>query len=93
MVPEKHDWALMKVVRFNQKDIEDLTEVSNAVGFDENVLLERFLNEMTSVLGRPSELVQSFVLLIEKLFGETEADKIESRVTSDKRWIRRLKEA
>ncbi|HVE38539.1 MAG TPA: DUF6036 family nucleotidyltransferase [Planctomycetota bacterium] len=92
LVPEKHDWALMKLVRFNQKDIDDLVEVSKSVGFRKDVLLERFLKEMTSVvLVRPSELVLSFVILFEKLYGKSEADRIEHVVRSDKRWSALLK--
>jgi hypothetical protein len=93
MVPEKHDWALMKLVRYNQKDIEDLVEVSRAIGFDKEVLLKRFLEEMTSVMGRPSELVLSFALMIEKLFGKSEADRLEQVVRRDKKWAALLKGA
>lgn len=28
-IPEKHDWALMKIVRFLDKDIEDIVEVAD----------------------------------------------------------------
>mgnify|MGYP001616386803 CR=1 FL=1 len=31
-VPEKHDWALMKIVRLIDKDIEDIREVADKVG-------------------------------------------------------------
>jgi len=33
-VPEKHDWALMKIVRFHEKDIEDIKAAAGKSRFD-----------------------------------------------------------
>jgi hypothetical protein len=85
-VPEKHDWALMKIVRLNSKDIEDITEVSDSVGFSKDICLKRFLSEMTHVIGRPSELVLSFVVMMEKLYGKPEADRMETVIKNDRNW-------
>src|SRR5207248_8205118 len=90
-VPEKHDWALMKLVRFNEKDIRDIVAVSQTVGFDKEILLARFLEEMTHVTGPPSVLVLSFTIMIEKLYGKKEADRMDKIIRSDKRWIEVLK--
>ena len=90
-VPEKHDWALMKLVRFNEKDIRDIVAVSQTVGFDKEILLARFLEEMTHVTGPPSVLVLSFTIMIEKLYGKEEADRMDKTIRSNKRWIELLK--
>ena len=87
-VPEKHDWALMKVARYNQKDVEDIREVAGTIGFKKEVLFERFLNEMTHVTGDPKVLVLSFLLMMEGLYGKEEADRMEKVIRSDKRWKR-----
>ena len=85
-IPEKHDWALMKLVRYNEKDARDIREVSSRVGLAEKVLVERFLNEMTHVTGNFRELVLSFLLMIETLFGKSEAKRVDGLIKADKRW-------
>lgn len=42
-VPEKHDWALTKIMRALQKDVEDIVEVADTVGLSKNVFLKRFI--------------------------------------------------
>lgn len=83
-VPEKHDWALMKIVRLIDKDIEDIKEVADTVGFSTSVFLKRFLEEMTRVIGRRSELVMNFLAMMEELYGEAEADEMERTIRSHK---------
>ena len=81
VVPEKHDWALIKIARLYRKDIEDIKEVATLVGFDKDVLLERFLTEMNNVIGiRRADLVYNFVTMMGELFGETEAARIEAAI-------------
>ncbi len=86
VVPEKHDWALMKIVRLIQKDIEDIREVEESVGFSKNVLLRRFLDEMTHVTGRREDLVFQFLAMMEQLYGEEDADRMEKAIKTHKNW-------
>lgn len=85
-VPEKHDWALMKIVRLIDKDIEDIKEVSTRIGLNKAVLLKRFLEEMTQSIGRRSELVMNFLTMMEELHGKAEADRMEKAIKSHKNW-------
>ena len=78
-VPDKHDWALMKITRLLEKDIEDIEEVSKTVGLDRAVFLDRFLKEMTHI--EPHErLIQQFLTMMEELFGESEAKLMEAAI-------------
>lgn len=86
LVPEKHDWALMKIVRLNQKDIDDIQEVADAAGFDARIFLKRFLEEMTHVHGSRKELVAAFLTMMEQLFGKSEADRMEQALRRHKHW-------
>ena len=85
-IPEKHDWALMKVVRLIQKDIEDIKEVAESTGFHRSVFLRRFTDEMTHVAGRREDLVFNFVTMMEQLYGKDAADRIEKEIRTRKKW-------
>jgi len=76
----------MKLVRYNQKDARDIREVSAKIGLAKGILTRRFLDEMTHVAGNPRELVLSFLLMMETLFGKSEAERAEALLKSDKRW-------
>jgi len=82
-VPDKHDWAFMKIVRLYDKDIEDIKEVAAKIGFDKDLFLKRFIDEMTHI--EPAKrLVQYFVAMMEELYGKDEADKMEAAIR--KKW-------
>ena len=85
-VPEKHDWALMKIVRLIEKDIEDIREVDEKAGFRRAVFLKRFLDEMTHVTGRREDLIVSFLTMMEELFGSEEAARMEKAIRTHKKW-------
>jgi len=85
-VPEKHDWALMKIVRLIEKDIEDIREVDKKAGFSRTTFLKRFLEEMTHVTGRREDLILSFLTMMETLFGPTEAGRMEKAIRKHRKW-------
>jgi hypothetical protein len=85
-VPEKHDWALMKIVRLIEKDIEDIKEVDQKIGFNRKIFLNRFVEEMTHVTGRREDLVFSFLAMMEELFGEKEAERMKQAIQSHPKW-------
>lgn len=85
-VPEKHDWALMKIVRLLGKDVEDILEVSETVGFNKKTFLKRFLNEMTHVIGRREDLVFNFLTMMSQLYGDEEADKMAQAIQEHQLW-------
>ena len=84
--PEKHDWALIKITRLLEKDIEDILEVADMVGFSASIFLRRFLSEMTHVIGRREDLVWQFLTMMEELFGSKAAMRMEKAIRSHKHW-------
>jgi hypothetical protein len=85
LVPEKHDWALMKVVRFEDKDLEHLKAASKSVGLDLKVFEARFLSEMTHI-ERRQRLTIHFMAMIEELYGEAEAARLQQVIKAHKLW-------
>src|SRR5436309_2065480 len=85
LVPEKHDLVLMKVVRGQDNDREAIQQIADQVGLDRSTLVERFKSEMTHVIGRPEQLRANFLSVIEMLYGEREADRIDSELSSSAR--------
>ena len=80
IVPERHDLALMKVVRGQDNDLEAIQQMAERVGLDEATLVDRFKNEMTPAIGRPEHLRANFLSVIEMLYGEREADRVNSEL-------------
>jgi MinD superfamily P-loop ATPase len=72
-VPEKHDLALMKIVRGDEHDIETIAEIARKVGLDYDILVNRFLEEMGQAIGRPEELKLKLLVAIERVFGSEKA--------------------
>lgn len=85
LVPEKHDWALMKIARFYGKDIEDIKEVNEKVGFSRHTFMRRFLSEMTHV-GTPRDFTFSFLAMMQELFGIKEAHRMGKAINKHKNW-------
>lgn len=79
-VPEKHDLALMKTVRGQDNDLEAIEQIAQRVGLDMATLVDRFRNEMTHVIGPPERLRANFLSVIEMIYGESEADRVNSEL-------------
>lgn len=74
-VPEQHDLALMKVVRGYENDIQAIEEIHQTNPLDLNILIERFMDEMTQVTGDARYIRLNFLLTIEKLFSPEEVER------------------
>lgn len=74
-VPERHDLALMKTARGDSRDLDALAVLHEAEPLAFETLLARY-NEMQFV-GDPRTLRFNFLLLIERLFGESAAAELE----------------
>jgi len=75
---EKHDLALSKAIRCVEHDLQQLEEVHASTALSFEVLVERFRDEMSHVIGDPGRIRANFLELIERLFGELkriEADR------------------
>lgn len=85
-VPEKHDWAIMKMARGYDKDLDHIQDVASRLKFSSDVFLGRFLDEMHMSHGNKSELIYSFVSTMEALFGSKIAKEMDGVIRADKRW-------
>lgn len=81
VVPEKYDLALMKVVRGQENDLDAIEQIAQRVGLDMATLVDRFRNEMTPVTGPSGRLRANFLSTIEMVYGEGEADRVNSELT------------
>ena len=76
-VPERHDLALMKIVRGYENDIQVIEEIHQNIPLEFDILVGRFMDEMTQVIGDLKSIRLSFLLMIEVLFGQEQAQEAE----------------
>jgi hypothetical protein len=69
-VLEKHDLALSKALRWHEPDAQQMREIRDCVGLSCELLIERFRDEMSHVMGSPARVRMNFLAMIEDLFGE-----------------------
>ena len=79
-VPEQHDLALMKIVRGYENDIQTISDIHKNSPFSFETLLQRFLSEMSHVVGRPEVIRQNFLVAIDTLFGSELAEQAENEI-------------
>jgi hypothetical protein len=79
LVPEKHDLALMKIVRGYENDIATVTEIHKKVGLELETLISRYVNEMSHVTGDLATIRQNLLAAVERTFGEKAAEAVEKR--------------
>jgi hypothetical protein len=69
-LPERHDLALMKVIRGAEADIAGLLAVHREIPFDYGVLVTRYEEEMGAVAADPGALHLNMLQLVEALFPD-----------------------
>jgi Nucleotidyltransferase of unknown function (DUF6036) len=67
-VPEKHDLALMKVIRGRIRDIDVIAALHARSPLNPTVLVNRYLTEMGAVVAEPNTLRENVLLLVQRLF-------------------------
>lgn len=70
LVPEKHDLALMKMLRGVEHDIDGIARLHRSSPLDCDTLVERYLAEMSQAIGDPRRRRGNFLALIERLFPD-----------------------
>jgi hypothetical protein len=80
-VPEKHDLVLMKMIRGYEHDLETAREIHVEHRLDLDVLLERYTQEMSHVVGDPHTLDLKLLALVERLFGDAGVATAEKRLS------------
>jgi hypothetical protein len=79
-IPERHDLALMKMVRGQQNDLDTVTEMhlNEALSFD--TLIKLISVEMRQVVGNKRSIKRNFLSMFESLFGEAPLKDAENRL-------------
>lgn len=76
VVPEVHDWVLLKVARGDEKDIDDILAMARGHAIDPDILFRRVVNEVlrdkhgTGYPGNARNFVENYLNIIDQLFGE-----------------------
>jgi hypothetical protein len=70
LVPERHDLALMKMVRGYQHDLDTIAEMHALTPLTLDVLVERYSGEMHHVTGDARRLRGNFLALVEHLYPQ-----------------------
>lgn len=84
MVPEKHDWVLMKVARGYEHDLTMIEDLKKRQGLDLELLIDRFNIEMAHVTGDRRRLELNLLAAIGRVFGEEDARRAENLIASKK---------
>lgn len=79
---EPHDLALSKAVRGFENDFAAIEALHQIIPLDLNTLVTRYLDEMGQAIGDPAQLDVKFALMIERLYGDAEAERVEARIRS-----------
>lgn len=79
-VPEIHDLALMKIMRANENDIKTIQQMNAAFGLDHALLLNRYMTEMTHVIGNRKTIRLNLLATLEAVFGKAIAEAAEKRI-------------
>mgnify|MGYP001817017772 CR=1 FL=1 len=77
-VLEKHDLAISKVVRGDERDRQHLRAIHEHDPFEFEILVARFKDEMLPIyVGDESRPIARFLWIIEELFGELRRARVE----------------
>ncbi|HUB05522.1 MAG TPA: DUF6036 family nucleotidyltransferase [Myxococcales bacterium] len=79
---EQHDLALSKSVRGYENDLAAIEQLHGRLALDRDVLVRRYVHEMAHAIGDPVRLDRNFILMIDRLFGETAAEEVEVLLAS-----------
>lgn len=74
LVPEIHDYILMKTVRGYEHDLEVIEEIACKNEVKKEILVQRFEDEMKQAIGDQKRLRYNFAATLSRCFGEKVAD-------------------
>lgn len=81
LVPEKHDWILLKTARCDEKDITDIRALTKKYSINPDILKRRFIDEMLPQNpGSDEDLIYRYLYMISVIFDEAVAVEHESAV-------------
>lgn len=73
---DEHDLVLSKTVRGFNKDFQAIKKAHKKHPYKIEILIDRYTNEMTHCIGRPSSLWFNFIELIQVLYGSKMAKRV-----------------
>ncbi len=79
LIPEIHDFILMKSVRGYEHDLDVIEEMSRNNKIEKDILIERFDKEMDHAIGNKGNIKQNFAAVLSRCFGEDVADEWQAR--------------
>jgi hypothetical protein len=77
---ERHDLVLSKTIRGYENDLAAIESLHQVSPLDMETLVDRYLREMTHAIGDRGRLDRNFVLLIERIYGEIAAERVEQEI-------------
>ncbi len=85
LIPEIHDFILMKTVRAYEHDLDVIEEILQKNKVKKDILIERFDKEMNHVVGDKTKLKQNFAAVLYRCFGEEVADVLQTSLSDLRR--------
>jgi len=79
-VPEKHDLVLMKMLRGEEPDLQAAEEIKQSHGLDLEILVVRYMEEMSQCVGEPRRFDLNLLALVDRLFGEEACKRVTTRL-------------
>jgi len=84
-VLERHDLAISKALRADERDRQHLLAMHESEPFDFETLVSRFRDEMLPIyVGNKAPIIDYFLWVIEELFGEAKLTKAERSLKRSK---------
>ncbi len=80
LVPEAHDLAIMKAARALTHDLDAVEDLHRRHALDLETLVARYYEARTQVTGSLEEFTIGFLALIERLYGENVATRMQHRL-------------
>lgn len=83
LLPEAHDLAIMKAARALTHDLDAVADIHERRRLDLETLIARYYEARTQVTGSQGDFTIGFLALLERLFGEKTAKRVERRLEAD----------
>jgi hypothetical protein len=67
-------------MRADERDVQAIKDVAGHIRITQKILFDRFIKEMTHVVGRRRDIESNFLAVIERVFGTEAANEMERQV-------------
>lgn len=82
LVPERHDFVVMKFARGEAHDLDAIEDVHRAEPLNLETLIERYHGAKTQVIGSLTDHRLKFLATVDRLFGPDAATRVEQRLST-----------